>query len=136
MITKQDLKNYLIKKFPDKFERRFSVEAWLIHLICGETGTVVSDRLRDISTHGCISGTIGELVYTSDCLRFYAKYEEKIWESVSHFLEMTGQTLGQFLDSFAVEVGDYYTLKVKLAWFAVEESAYRLLNRFETERMS
>ena len=136
MITKQKLKTYLKEKFEYKYQRKSSVEAWLIRTLCAETGASVASRLRDISTHGCISGCVGELIYVSDCVRFYWKYEKKIWDAIENFMDSTGQTLGQFLDSFSGGISDEDTLQVKLAWFAVEAAAYRLLNRFETERLS
>jgi hypothetical protein len=133
MITKQKLKTYLKEKFEYKHERRASVDAWLIRTVCADTGYSLEESLRDISAHGCGSGCVSGLIYNNDCLRFYSKYEKSIWDAVEDFMDNTGQTLGQFLDSFSSKITDETTLKVWLAWFAVEETAFRLLNFFESD---
>ncbi len=130
MITKKALKDYLSEQFPNRYQRRRSLEAWLIRRLCEECGTLIESRLNDIVNHGCVSGCVSELIYTSDCLKFYGKYEEKIWELVEDFLENTGETLGQFLDAFRTTVDDPHSFKTMFAWFAVEETAHRLIAQF------
>jgi len=85
------------------------------------------DRLSDLSRHGCGSGIVSELIYTQDCVRFYDQFEASILEIVDEFLESTGETFGELINHLNPEVFDLVSLKNALAWFAVEETAYRLL---------
>lgn len=123
-MTKQSLKSLLKTTLP-----KSSLDAWLVRNVCNRTGQAAFDSLHDIAKHGCESGCVSELIYTSDCLKFYEKFEDKIWNVVEDHRQNTGQTLGQFLDSFSSPIEDEVTLKVKLSWFAVEESAHKLVCR-------
>ena len=124
-MTKRSLKTLLKTDF-----NKPSLESWLIKNVCQRVGCNAFDALDDISTHGCESGCVSELIYTTDCLRFYRRFETHIWERVHEFLENTGQTLGQFLDSFSSKIEDETSFKIKLTWFAVEETAHQLVCRF------
>jgi hypothetical protein len=54
-------------------------------------------------------------------------------EIVDEFLESTGETFGEFINHLNPQVFDLTSLKNALVWFAVEETAYRLLEGFEGE---
>ena len=127
MTTKKALKGQL------KTCGQKSVKAWVIRWVCGSVGVTPTDRLSDLSRHGCGSGMISELIYTHDCIRFYDRYEASILEIVDEFLDSTGETFGEFITHLHPEVFDLVSLKNALAWFAVEETAYRLLEGFEGE---
>lgn len=131
MITKKKLQKYLIELYPDQFDRKRSLEAWLIRFVC--SNPYYLDTLRDITKHGCISGCLNPLIYHDDCRRFYDRYETKIWDVIEEFRNDTGQSFGQFLDSFKYAIDNETALKTYLAWFAIEEIAYRILNHFEEE---
>lgn len=107
-----------------------SIESWLIRFVCKQHGCHVFDLLFDIANHGCSSGAVSELIYTRDCLKFYDRYEEKIWEKVLGFCEETGLTLGQFIDTCNSPITDEYSFKVTLCWFAVEQAAHHLSCQF------
>ena len=130
MITKKKLNDYLKQHFPDAWQRRSSLEVWLVRLLCRETGTNVESRLRDIATHGCVSGCVSELVYYADCEKFYAKFESQIWEMVEDFCEQTGDTFAHFIAGFRDTIDSPRTFKTRLAWFSVEAMADRLLMLF------
>ncbi|PZM81816.1 MAG: hypothetical protein DKM50_05400 [Candidatus Margulisiibacteriota bacterium] len=102
-------------------------------MVCNRTGYSINGQLQDIINHGCVSGCVGEVVYTSDCLSLYRKYEKSIWDMVEEFRNNTGQTLGQFIDSFCSAIEDEDTLKVYLCWFAVEQMAGQILSHFGEE---
>lgn len=127
MVTKKSLKGML------KTCDRKSVKAWVIRWVCGSVGVTPTDRLSDLSRHGCGSGIVSELIYTQDCIRFYDRFEASILEIVDKFLESTGETFGEFINHLNPEVFDLVSLKNALAWFAVEETAYRLLEVLEGE---
>ena len=130
MVSKRALKRYLKEHFQYKHERKQSLEAWLVRHVCSDSGYSPEDRLKDIATHGCVSGCVGELIYYSDVVRFYQKYESQIWELVCDFLQSTGYTLGQFIDNFRQTIEDEVRLKNYLAWFAVEQLAFKFLEQF------
>ncbi|NDC82587.1 hypothetical protein EB093_02845 [bacterium] len=104
-----------------------SVKSWVIRWVCASVGNDPIDLLTDLTQHGCISGIISELIYTQDCVAFYARFEANILEIVNEFLESTGETFGEFIHHLRPEVFDLVSLKTTLAWFAVEEIAYQLL---------
>ncbi len=126
-MTKKALR-VLLKQCPSN-----SVKAWVIRWVCGSVGVNPTDRLSELSRHGCISGIISELIYTQDCVRFYDRFEASILEIVDEFLESTGETFGEFINHLRPEVFDLVSLKTTLAWFAVEETAYRLLEGLDGE---
>ncbi len=127
-ITKNSLKTYLTTNYSNKFEKNHSLENWLIRIICQRTGYTAEGQLKDIVTHGCISGCVGELIYYADCIAFYSKYEKQIWELIYNFMQNTGQSLGQFIDSFSVQIEDETNLKVYLSWFAIEQISFQLIS--------
>ncbi len=133
MLTKLKLKKYLIELFPNEFDRKKSLEAWLIRLVCQDSGYEPSSKLKDITNHGCVSGCVNPLIYHSDCAQFYLEFETQICELIEAFMDSTGQTLGQFLDSFRVTIDSQNMFKTYLAWFAVEETAYHILSHFEED---
>jgi hypothetical protein len=129
MISKNKLKRYLEKQFNNKSERKTSLEAWLIRYLCKLVGYDIRSHLKDIATHGCVSGCVNELIYNPDIIRFYQKYEPQIWAMVSEYIQSTGQSFGQFLDSFKGVMEDETDFKIALSWFSVEVLAYRFLEQ-------
>lgn len=72
---------------------------------------------RDLLNHGCISGMVGSLIYYRDTHAFFDCYYEEIEELREDYEDNCGMPL---------EIkGD---LKNFLAWFAFEETAYRMAN--------
>jgi hypothetical protein len=127
-LTKRILKESIKE---NKYHKKLSLKNWLITLICQKKGYSAKDQLQDITTHGLAGGCINELIYTSDCLIFYKEYEQNIWETVQDFMDNTGQTLGEFIDSFNTTIESSNTLKVSLCWFSIEQIAMQLLDSFE-----
>ena len=132
MISKRKLKRYLEQQFNNKQERKSSLEAWLVRYLCKLMGYDISSHLKDIATHGCVSGCVNELIYNTDIVRFYNKYEPQIWAMVYEYTQSTGQSLGQFLDSFKIEMEDETAFKIALSWFSVEVLAFQLLEQLST----
>ena len=64
------------------------VQIWVIRWACG-AGERPLIRLEKLTRHGCISGLVSELIYTHDCLKFYARFEENIWDIITEFLDAT-----------------------------------------------
>ena len=53
----------------------------------------LESRLEDILEHGCVSGTVGSLVYYNDTMAFYEKHKEDINELLYESLEDTGLSI-------------------------------------------
>jgi len=130
MITKAVLKQYIKHEYPNKYERKTALETWLTRYLCRLSGYDIESHLKDIATYGCVSGCVGELIYNHDIIKFYAKYESQIWTAIYDYLQNTGQTLGQFLDSLNKDIEDETSLKISLSWFVIDYLAYRFLDQF------
>jgi hypothetical protein len=130
MINKTILNRYINKQFNTKYDRNQSLETWLVRHLCHYSGADIENHLKDIATYGCQSGCVSDLIYNADIIHFYTKYESQIWEQVHDYIESTGQTIGQFMDSYKSGIEDEIDLKVHLTWFAIEYLAYRFLSQF------
>lgn len=69
----------------------------------------------DLLNHGCVSGMVSSLVFYNQTEAFFDHHYHEIMELKEEFEEMTGQPM-------AIP----YQLKNHLAWFAFEETAWRL----------
>lgn len=126
-VTKTKLKATLVSLYPNSYDRRHSIEAWLVRYLCDTSGNDLENSLKHISLHGCISGAVSPLIYYSDCIKFYDTFSVPIWAKIEHFLDITGQSLGDFLNSFTTPLDTENTFKTSLSWFAVEDASTRLL---------
>jgi hypothetical protein len=130
-ITKRALKKYLKNTYQNQWERKKTLENWLVNYVCNRVGSNPELLLQDIAVNGCSSGVVSPLIYNSDCINFFQKYEANIWEIINEYTENTGQNLGDFMNSFTSPLEDEITFKVYLSWFAIEYLAYNILNFFE-----
>ena len=46
-----------------------------------------ASTVRDVATHGVESGAIGELIYTSDVVNFFDRYEQDIEDVITDYLQ-------------------------------------------------
>jgi hypothetical protein len=90
--------------------------------------------LKDLESHGCISGMVSGLVYYSETEAFYKRHKDGINKILAELLEDTGES-PQFLfknwkgsDPLALECINQNTL----AWFGFEESARVMRERAES----
>ena len=74
-------------------ERYRSLTAWLIRYL-RQSQMDIPSHLQDIITHGCVSGVIPNLIYNEDCLRFYNRSQEQIWEKIFDYIDTTGENFG------------------------------------------
>lgn len=49
--------------------------------------TEEASTVKDVATHGVQSGAIGRLIYTSDVVNFFDRYEQDITEVITNYLE-------------------------------------------------
>jgi hypothetical protein len=95
------------------------------------------DFIKDVLSGGCINGTVGELVYTGDCVAFYRKHKKDIQKLVTESMSDCGidSMKGLFDDKFEAEdpfcEGDEN--QNLLAWFGFEEALRTLANRIELD---
>ena len=135
MITKTSLKRYISELFYDKYDRKNSIENWLIRYIC-QNIKEPETFLKDLSIYGCSLGSINSLIYNQDCLKFYEKYEAQIWEQIREYIEIFHyKNFGEFISSFKVYMEDETIFKINLAWFAVEITAFKILNTFQSREL-
>ena len=76
----------------------------------------------DLLNHGCVSGLVSSLIYYTDTHAFFDKYYEEIEDLRCECEEETG-----------VQISIQHDLKNFLAWFAFEETVYRLAIKLELE---
>ena len=93
----------------------------------------IEERCNDVA-HGCSTGIVGSLVYTSDCVAFFKKYRNEI-ESL--YVEMMNDC-GIYSPAVMFREWDNEDPFVRgdnnrtiLAWFAYEEINSRLLSIVE-----
>ena len=86
----------------------------------------IETYFSDLLTHGCVSGMVDGLIYYSDTVKFYDKYEDEI----ENLLDETRDQMGysnrfEMIASLngAENVGDMTQEKNLLSWFAFEETA-------------
>ncbi len=95
-------------------------------IVAKEALAYSSDNIQiffsDILQYGCISGMISSLIYYVDTHEFYDTHYSEIEDIRKDYEAQTGQYLTTDSD-----------LKNFFAWFAFEETAYRLANELELE---
>lgn len=88
----------------------------------------------DVLLHGCVSGCVAELIYTSDCIAFYEKYKKEINALLTESMRETEtQSPKEILRKW--EERDYFAEDVNnqslLAWFGFEETLWKISQYFE-----
>ena len=70
------------------------------------------DQIKEVVEHGCVNGTVSELIYYSDTSAFHDAHEDEIWDMVGESAEEHGQTILEFLATLrGGHVGSMYQLK-------------------------
>lgn len=90
----------------------------------------------DVLHHGCQSGTVGFLIYYSDTVAFYKKYNEEINQLLSELMNDTGiysmkELFGKKWDEEDPLIRDCYNQNL-LAWFGFEETLRNIGLQFES----
>lgn len=88
--------------------------------------------MSDLRQGGCQSGMIGELIYYSDTMKFYDRFKFEINDLLQSVLDETGYTSPDELFGDKWDKSDPLVLETNnlnlLAWFAFEETAFRLFD--------
>lgn len=89
----------------------------------------------DVLKYGCQSGIVGSLVYYSDTVKFYQKYQEEINTILYELMEDCGITSPKDIFGTKWDEGDplaYYDYNQNLlAWFGFEETLRNIGQNFE-----
>lgn len=59
----------------------------MTNTIKGFLQTEEASTVRDVATHGVQSGAIGRLIYTSDVVNFFDRYEQDIEEVITDYMQ-------------------------------------------------
>lgn len=104
----------------------------MTNTIKGFLQTEEASTVRDVATYGVQSGAIGRLIYTSDVVNFFDRYEQDIEEVITDYLE--GVTGGQYYDLLNYELmndlQDYANVEFQ------HEDTYIELEYIEAERIA
>ena len=92
--------------------------------------------ISDVATHGCSGGTISELIYYDDTVKFYDKHEAEIWDELNNTAEDLGETIPFMISNFrgCKNVSSAETFKNLLSWWVCEVIAQRIINEREDDR--
>lgn len=129
-----DLSN-LIQEFKDKNGMYEFVVDDLIDDCESYEGDTLSEKLwkrcEDILTHGCVSGMVGSLIYSTDTTAFFDKYVDEIYDLIEdygpdEFLEMISANVS------ATEIlVNADTAKNWITWRAYEDVVYQFQDRLD-----
>ena len=88
--------------------------------------------VRDVATYGVQSGAIGELIYTSDVVNFFDRYEQDIENVITDYLEsVTGEQYYDLLNyELMRDLENYVNVEFQ------HEDTYIELEYIEAERIA
>ena len=91
--------------------------------------------ISDVATHGCSGGTISDLIYYEDTVKFYNDHEAEIWEELSNMAEDLNQSIPFMISNFrgCKNIDNAKTFKNFLTWWICEKIAQRISNEREDE---
>ena len=79
---------------------------------------------KDLLSHGCVSGMVGNLIYYHDTVKFFDDYEDEIENLITQSMEDQGiKTRPLFINSLNGSAENITQEKNLLAWFGFEEIA-------------
>ena len=89
--------------------------------------------ITDVATHGCSGGTISDLIYYEDTVKFYNDHEDEIWEELENTSENLGYNIVYMISTFkgSQHISDLKTFKNLLAWWICEHIARRISDERE-----
>jgi len=89
--------------------------------------------ITDVATHGCSGGTISDLIYYDDSVKFYNDHEDEIWEELSNIANDLGETIPFMISNFrgCKNISDPKTFKNFLSWWICEHIATRISDERE-----
>lgn len=95
---------------------------YVIEDILNQDESYMESYMRDVQTHGCVSGMVGGLIYHSDTHKFYDDHYDEIEDFRLELLEQ-GINVFDF-------IGDK-DFKNQMAWIAYEETMRLIYDELE-----
>ena len=91
--------------------------------------------ISDVAKHGCSGGTISELIYYNNTIKFHDKHEEEIWKEIDYACECVGYSPLQWINQLngGKSVDSIKTLKNLLAWWICEAKANEIIHQDREE---
>lgn len=90
----------------------------------GDDDDAVKSRIGEILEHGCVSGTVGELIYYKDTHKFYDKYYDDIENIVNELESQMGERI---MPKIGEDRKNFY------AWLGFEEQTRMIADKLELE---
>ena len=129
-LTKQKIKDF--KKQSDNALTKY-VCGYILNHTDGEN---VQKTIENILNYGCASGIVDELIYYSDTLKFYKKFQNEIVSILNECIDGCGCSAAELfgdkwdkMDPLAVEEHNQNLL----AWFGFEETIRNIAYKFGIE---
>ena len=93
----------------------------------------VMSYMQDVAQYGCQSGNTPELIYYTDTIAWYKKYQLEINELLQNLIANTGLSINELFTNFDSEDPLCFESNNQnlLAWFSFEEITRQLLNEYE-----
>jgi hypothetical protein len=109
------------------------VARWLRDQARGSYDGEMRSAACDLMHGGCASGTVGHLIYTRDCVRFYRRYQADVHALLADMLDSMGvatpaELFGDKWDATDWSAADDANQNL-LAWFGFEEACRALMSR-------
>lgn len=128
-MTKTKLRS-LIREFKKGNDYRLfkRVCNYYLSTLNDEDSDYTLSHMSDVVNYGCISGTVGELIYYVDTLRFFDLYKNEIrelYDSIGYDESFNFK----YWEARADE--DLTTFKNEMAWFGFEEVSAQLQDHIE-----
>lgn len=93
--------------------------------------------LQEVTEHGCSSGIVCNLIYYTDTLKFYRRFQTEIDKMLAEICSETGETPAALFNRSGWDDDDPLARDTQnknlLAWFGFEETANTLLGMLENE---
>lgn len=123
--------NAIIKESKDINDMYEEVIDDVIGSLEEETDKEFIHRVSEICEYGCVSGTVGSMIYYSDTMPFFERYKSEINEELYDLISSTGYSMKKLFKNFDVEdplciEGHNQNI---LAWFGYETVCQKLTNR-------
>lgn len=99
-----------------------SIEKAVAEEILNHNWENIQDFFTGLFNHGCVSGWVSSLVYYTDTRSFYDTHYHQIEELRQDYEDSTGTP-------FQIK----HDLKNDFAWFAFEETAYKICQELELD---
>ena len=122
----------------NEYTKRYkkNLRNYVVNYYLNKPADEIEEHIKDVVTHGCISGLVNDLIYYRDTNNFFDKYQDDIDELAYDLAREKGYD--NYIDFIASlnhqgNVGDMKQLKNFMAWFGFEEVSRQLIDELGLE---